>query len=77
MSPKDAVPNPALQRAAARDNVPPEVHFTGARNSLIGTMKVYGIDPKQAEMQVDNLIDAAFRVAEEKAHSTRKSENSE
>lgn len=70
MSPKDAIPNLALQRAAARENAPdvsPEVHFTGARNSLIGTMEVYGIDPKQAEMQVDNLVSAVLRVTEEGA----------
>lgn len=34
-------------------------HFKAARSSLIATLRLYGVHPDQAEIQVDSLIEAA------------------
>jgi hypothetical protein len=38
--------------------------FRAARRSLISTMEVYGINPTQAQIQVDNVISLARMLKE-------------
>lgn len=48
-------------------DIPPDVQFRSARRSLISTMELYGIDPTQAEIQVDSLVEAVRRQEQESA----------